>query len=312
MQIAIIGAGMAGLSAADVLTSAGHAVTLFDKGRGPGGRVSTRRMALPDGTDVQFDHGAQYFTARDAGFAAAVEGWAQAGIVARWPVAGADAWVGTPGMNAVIRAMAAAHDVHWATRIDALVADGAGWRLTAADEAPAFDAAVIAVPAEQVAALASPHLPHLAAAAEATPSAPCWTMMAAFPDRLAIPADTIRDAGAIGWAARNSAKPGRTGPEAWVVQGSPTWSAEHLEEDAPAIADALLDELAAHAESPLPPPLLLTAHRWRYARSGGHGGAAMWDADRRIGACGDWLIGPRIEAAWLSGRALANRIIDAG
>ncbi|MGC6400387.1 NAD(P)/FAD-dependent oxidoreductase [Sphingomonas sp. FW199] len=311
MRIAIIGAGMAGLSAADALMAAGHAVTLFDKGRGPGGRMSTRRMALPDGTDVQFDHGAQYFTARDAGFAAAVEGWAQAGVVARWPVAGADAWVGTPGMNAVIRAMAAAHDVHWATRIDALVADGAGWRLTGADEAPAFDAAVIAVPAEQVAALASPHLPHLAAAAEATRSDPCWTMMAAFPDRLAIDTDTLRDAGAIGWAARNSAKPGRTGPEAWVVQGSPAWSAEHLEEDAPAIADALLAELAAHAASPLPPPLLLTAHRWRYARSGGHGGAAMWDADRRIGACGDWLIGPRIEAAWLSGRALANRIIDA-
>ncbi|WP_448659068.1 NAD(P)/FAD-dependent oxidoreductase [Sphingomonas sp. CJ99] len=312
MRIAIIGAGMAGLSAADALAAAGHGVTLFDKGRGPGGRMSTRRMALPEGTEVQFDHGAQYFTARDTEFAATVEGWADAGVVARWPVAGDDAWVGTPGMNAVIRAMAAAHDVHWGARIDALVADGAGWRLTGASEARAFDTVVIAVPAEQVAALASPHLPELAAAAEATRSDPCWTMMAAFPERVAIEADTIRNAGAIGWAARNSAKPGRTGPETWVVQGSPTWSTEHLEADAPAIADALLAELAAHAASPLPQLKLLTAHRWRYARSGGHGATAIWDAEARIGACGDWLIGPRVEAAWRSGRALASRIIDAG
>ena len=61
MQFAIIGAGMAGIACADALQAAGHAVAVFDKGRGPGGRMSTRRMETPLGT-VAFDHGAQYFT----------------------------------------------------------------------------------------------------------------------------------------------------------------------------------------------------------------------------------------------------------
>ncbi|MGA8880775.1 MAG: FAD-dependent oxidoreductase, partial [Azonexus sp.] len=58
-HLALIGAGIAGLSCATALQQAGLKVSLFDKGRGPGGRMSTRR-----GDDWQCDHGAQYFTAR--------------------------------------------------------------------------------------------------------------------------------------------------------------------------------------------------------------------------------------------------------
>ena len=105
MRIGVIGAGIAGLSCAELLQSAGHAVRVFDKGRGAGGRMATRRVASPAG-DVAFDHGAQYFTTRDPRFAAAVTRWQQSGAVARWPIAGDDAWVGTPGMSAVVQALA--------------------------------------------------------------------------------------------------------------------------------------------------------------------------------------------------------------
>ncbi len=97
--VGIIGAGMAGLACATRLADAGFAVTAFDKGRGPGGRMATRRAEV-EGRTVRFDHGAQYFTARDPAFADQVTRWQADGIVARWPAAGDDAWVGTPGMNA--------------------------------------------------------------------------------------------------------------------------------------------------------------------------------------------------------------------
>lgn len=318
MRVGIVGAGMAGLACAERLAAKGAAVVLFDKGHGPGGRMSTRRMPTPLG-EAAFDHGAQYFTARDPGFAARVNAWEAAGVTARWPAAGHDAWVGTPGMNAPVRAMAARHDVRWGMRVDALVAGGT-WRMSgeagrvsgAEFDEDGFDAVVIAVPAEQVAALVHAHAPTMAAEASATRSEPCWTVMAAYAERLPVAADCHKSRDAIGWAARNSAKPGRGGPEAWVLQASPAWSRGHLEETPAEVQAALLRIFAAMVGTPLPEPVAAAAHRWRYARSGASGRDMMWDAERGIGACGDWLIGPRVESAWVSGTRLAEAIVSGG
>ncbi|KQN90093.1 hypothetical protein ASE95_15430 [Sphingomonas sp. Leaf231] len=119
MRIGIIGVGMAGLSCAQTLRHQGHNVIVFDKGRGPGGRMSTRRVGTPLG-EAAFDHGAQYLTVRDPAFLAQVDRWVRDGRVARWSRAGADDWVGTPAMNEPIRAIALDCDVHWNSAIDNL------------------------------------------------------------------------------------------------------------------------------------------------------------------------------------------------
>ena len=302
---------MAGLACGTRLAAAGHAVTLLDKGRGPGGRMATRR-AEGQGETFHFDHGAQYFTARDPRFAEQLREWEAAGIVAPWPAAGEGAYVGTPGMNAPIRAMADALDVHFGTRVEAIGRSGEGWRLDG-EGVPdtVFDTVLIAVPAEQVPALATPHAPDLAALAEATQSEPCWTLMAAF-DGMVEHSDTLRDAGAIGWAARNSAKPGRdSAHECWVIQGSPEWSAANLEITPDEAASALLDAFAQQGFA-VPPTRHRAAHRWRYARSGDADEGAWWDSGQGLGACGDWLAGPRVECAFLSGYALAEKVLEDG
>nr|WP_130587384.1 FAD-dependent oxidoreductase [Qipengyuania flava] len=308
MQIAIVGAGMAGLSCATRLAALGHEVALFDKGRGPGGRMATRRVEA-DGTTLSFDHGAQYFTARDPRFVEQVARWEREGVVARWDAAGEDAWVGTPAMNAPIKAMAGRHDVQFGTRIEQLLRDGDGWQLDG-EGAPdrRFDAVVVALPAEQAGPLLQQHASAMGDLADTTRSAPCWTVMAAFEQRLPSEQDTIRHHGAIGWAARNNAKPGRGSAECWVVQASPDWSRTHLEDEATAVETALLDQLADAISAPLPPRLAISAHRWRFARSGAAGEEALWDAQQRIGVCGDWLLGPRVEAAYLSGLILAETV----
>ena len=83
LPIAVIGAGLAGLSCAQALLRAGHTVHVFDKARGPSGRMSTRRAEDAHGP-WQCDHGAQYFTARDPAFRAEVARWQQAGVAAVW------------------------------------------------------------------------------------------------------------------------------------------------------------------------------------------------------------------------------------
>ena len=132
--------------------------------------------------------------------------------------------------------------------------------------------------------------------------------MAGFEAPLALVQDTLRQRGPIGWAARNNAKPGRASEECWVVQASPEWSCAHLEDNAETVAAALLAELAEANGGPLPRQLGATAHRWRFARSGTAGEEALWDAEQRIGVCGDWLIGPRVEAAYMSGLLLAEAV----
>ena len=309
MKVGIVGAGMSGLACAEALVRSGHEVALLDKGRGPGGRMSVRRMATPLG-EASFDHGAQYFTLRDPGFLARAEDWLARGCIAPWPAAGPDAYVGTPGMNAPIKQMAEAFSVQWSAKVTQLTQQGPGWliHLEAGDTVEA-DAVILALPAEQTAELTASLAPALSARAQATPAQPCWTVMAAFAERLPTDLDCWRgDEGeAIGWAARNSSKPGRTGPESWVLQASPGWSRQNLEvtqdEVLSILLGALWERLGATAT-----PIAQSAHRWRYARSGAEGSGAIWDSEKRLGLCGDWLIGPRVEAAWLSGTALAALI----
>lgn len=311
-RVAIIGAGLAGLACATRLGEDGVAVSLFDKARGPGGRMSVRRIETPSG-EAAFDHGAQYFTVRGASFRDQVTGWAADGVAAPWPAAGPEAWVGVPGMNAPVRALAAGRDVAWGTRVEGLARDGAGWRLhTTEGPGDRFDAVVVAVPAEQAAVLLRDHDPALTAAAAESVSQPCWTVMAAFDRRLDCLPDVLRDAGPLGWAARNGAKPGRGPVEAWVLQGSPDWSRDHLEDPAEAVSAALLAALAEAAGGPLPAPVAVSAHRWRYARSAPGAGAVLWSAATGLGCCGDWVNGPRVEAAWDSGVALAERMLAGG
>lgn len=313
MRISIIGAGLAGLACGAALAGAGHGVALFDKARGAGGRMSTRRTRTPQG-EVSFDHGAQYFTAHDPAFRAQVEAWSAAGLAAPWTAAGTGAFVGVPAMNAPARRMAAGLDVRLEQRVDALVRGPEGWHLRGGNiEAGPFDAALVALPAEQAAVLLQGVDASFAGCAADTPSAPCWTVMAAFAGRLPVEDDVLRDRGPVIWAARNSAKPGRSGPEAWVIQAGPDWSAGHLEEAPETVLATLLALFAQGAAVRLPVPLSAAAHRWRYSKSGAAGDGMLWNPARRLGVCGDWLLGPRVEAAWLSGTRLAAAVLaDAG
>ena len=308
MNIAIIGAGLSGLACADRLQMQGHRVQLFDKARGAGGRMSTRRISTEWG-EVSFDHGAQYFTVRDANFKTVVDQWQSSGAAAPWPVVGPDAWVGTPSMSAPIKWMATRHDVTWSIRVEAIQRQDNGWVLRG-EGAPhtCFDAVVIAVPAEQAAALLTPIQNDFATLAKATVSSPCWTLMLSFASPLQTRTITLCDDAIISWAACNSDKPARTGPQSWVIQASAAWSEKHLEDSPDAVQAMLMQRFAECLAVELPVPLIAATHRWRYALSGNAGCSALYSPGSQLGVCGDWFLGPRVECAWLSGQALGMMI----
>ena len=134
---------------AEELTPLGHAVLLFDKGRGPGGRLATRRIQTSTG-EAYFDHGAQFFTVRNDAFRRQVAAWTSEGVAAAWPSAGSDAYVGLPAMNAPVRFVAYGQSVQWKTLVTQIEEFGRRWRLVLDQgEAVDVDIAVVATPAEQ-------------------------------------------------------------------------------------------------------------------------------------------------------------------
>ncbi|MEQ8411308.1 MAG: FAD-dependent oxidoreductase [Erythrobacter sp.] len=311
-EILVIGAGMAGLACATRLAEAGRDVALIDKGRGPGGRMAARRAEI-DGETVRFDHGAQYFTARDPAFREAVAEWEKASAAARWPEAGEDAFVGTPGMNGPIKAMASEVPVHWSVRAERVMREDDLWRVETEAGTLTARTLLVAIPAEQTAALLADAAPDLAALAGEVVSEPCWAVMAGFAGRLGIDGDTFRGGGPIAWAARNSAKPGRTGAETWVIHAAPSRSRELLDVDKDEAAKRLLADFFAACRTTPQAPDHLAAHRWLYAMPASLAGdPARYDAAARIGVAGDWLHSPRVEGAFLSGRALAESVLARG
>lgn len=309
--IAIIGAGLAGLACSRTLAAHGGIVRLFDKGRGPGGRVATRRVEV-EGRGFTFDHGAQYFSAHGPMFRATLE----ATNARPWP--DESRRVGVPRMSAIPRALSEGMDLALLREVVGIEGGPGAWMLRhvagagrgdpqeAARQDGPFQAIALCIPAPQAAALLEGPAPHLRRVLELVKMAPCWTLMAAFDGRVALPDVNRLPGGPIAWAARDSAKPGRdAASECWVVQAGAEWSRAHLELRPQEIAPLLLAALGALAGGTLPPVLHLAAHRWRYARVETPLGApCLWDPHLGIGAAGDWCIGPRAESAAESGVAL--------
>lgn len=321
-HVAIIGAGLAGLTCATALEQAGVQVSVFDKSRSPAGRMSTGR-----GDGWQCDHGAQYFTARDPHFRAEVARWERAGAAAQWHAhvrrinadgtasdSGAtERFVGTPWMPAPALLLASALNVQTEVTISALQREGARWRLhveAAAPLAQLYDAVVLAVPSPQAATLLADVAPLQAALAAGSAMEACWAMMLQY----AAPLDlgfgaAFVNCGSLRWAARDSAKPGRAGCESWLLHASAQWSEAHIELDAEKVAAQLL---AAFVKLGAPAPEGYSIHRWRYASTAqARDEVCIWDVGLQLGLCGDWLNGGTVEAAWLSGRALAQCISTA-
>jgi predicted NAD/FAD-dependent oxidoreductase len=143
--------------------------------------------------------------------------------------------------------------------------------------------------------------------------APCWTAMIAFERRFDPGADALRwTSGPLSWAACDSSKPQRPrGPQSWVVHASPQWSRDHLDADAQEAALLLLREFRLALGTTPPHPTFMMAHRWRHALvEQALGLPCIVDEEIAAGACGDWCVAPRVEAAFESGRTLAHSLLS--
>lgn len=325
-RAAVIGAGLAGAAAARALAARGWTPILFDKGRGPGGRLSTRRAETPLG-EARFDHGAQFVTADGESFRTFLEDARAIGAAALWEgrvvsidrggnaeaLRAKQRWVGAPAMNALVKAALDGQDVQFGRRAKTVRGTPGAWTIVFEDgetEGP-FERVALTVPPEQLIdflARSDADFPALISEANEARIRPCWTVMTLSDQTADIGFDGAKLlGGALRWMARMGSRPGRTGPDGWVLQASPDWSEAFLEEDGDTVARLLAEE--AFIRFGLPQPVWTQAHRWRYAMvETAPGTPFKLDDSGTLGCAGDWRLGPRAECGWDSGEALGDAL----
>lgn len=322
VKIAILGAGAAGLTCGHQLRRAGVESVIFEKSRGLGGRMSTRRVTLDD-HELRFDHGAQFVRAKSELFASALENLDAHGTAHRWQpvsVTGAEQssvapdqrpfWVGHGGMKTMFSPYADGLDIRFETLVDSVTFDD-GPRVNGLP----FDAVISTIPAPQASALFC-GVDDFEERLRTVEVAPCWALLLAFEQPLSVPFDTWRHVNDdIGWLARNSSKPGAgasTGADCWVLHASPAWSRTHLELDKEAVAPRLLQAFKSAVGLPDATPIYAAAHRWRYSQTITPLGAPfLKNTDQTVFVGGDWALGGRVEAAFQSGKAMAEASLAA-
>ena len=302
MRVAVVGAGLAGLICGRALQARGAIVTVFDKGRQPGGRLATRQVGR-----YAFNHGAP---------------WLHEPMDELAPLRWGGGWVG-PGSMAGLAAKLAGGLVQSGRHVAFLTHAAAGWTVLHRDarqtapgavgaegvSAGPFDAVVLAIPAPQARGLLSAiggNGEFLAGALHAVTMLPCLTLMAGF-DRPA--PQNQPDPFELGTLVHCSNRPGREPiPDCWTAHGTAGWSMLHLDD----ATDRPLATMQGWLRGPADQsglPSYAALHRWRYARTGSPLGQPCLVGPNRLVLCGDWCLGSTTSDAIRSGQAAAAALI---
>ena len=335
-QAVVIGAGLAGIAAAQTLRSRGHDVRILERAGGYGGRLSTRRVE-----SGAVDCGAPFFTMRDPQFQSVLGPLVDAGQIVPWadrlhrwdgarltadPLTAVERrWAAPEGMESLATRLAAEVPVALGVEVRSLSPLGRGWRVHSwevTQGSPRTDDAdvlVVAVPAPRALELlgSAPDLIDRAITEELgrVRFDRCLVVLAGYgaearPQWRAI-ASTAEP---LQWIGLESSK--RAASEVLIAaHATGAWSAEHWDDPHADVATSLLHAASLAGGPFLAGPRWFQVERWRHAKPTvlATARALLSEHDHRpVVFCGDWCLAPRVESAWLSGAAAAERLVFAG
>lgn len=318
-NILIIGAGLAGLSAANDLQRSGYKVLVVDKGRGLGGRLAGRRIG-----NATFDHGAQFMTTRHSRFVEEVNRWVDAGVAEQWyaSVPGQPnshiRYRGVPTMTAIAKNMAEGMNILRAARVTHVAQSDKIW-IASLDNGTTIsaDALLITSPVPQtIELLATGNIQLPKDKCDRLNNIvyeSCIAVMAVLdsPSKIPPPGALMLADGPIAWIGDNQQK-GVSSIPAVTIHSNGEFSAKNFENDHQTVAQQLLA---------LAQPLIGAKviehqiHGWRYSKP------LVMDEHRYMLAsegtrlpplvfAGDAFAGPRVEGAVLSGWAAAEALVN--
>ena len=321
-KIAVIGAGLAGSVLTEQLINAGFTVSVLDKSRGTGGRISSCRLG-----NYSADLGAPYLSAQSLQFSAWLK--AQPEIIS-WHPSSADfsgdhsesieAFIGIPRLSALTRRLIEGAEFmaqHHVSTISPLTGRGPK-KINLTDASGHsignFDAAVVATPSRQAADLLKAFPEQVEATQQAFPRVR-WVTLIEVAREYSVPAAYIHGQhSCLARIVNDSAKPGRatdTESDVWFIEATEAWSQQQIEADAGRVGEQLKSAFFDLIKA-APPVISQRTHRWLYARhiSSSTSADYLWYPDSCVGLCGDWFSTGNAEGAWRSGTQLAVQIIN--
>ena len=332
-DVAVIGAGISGLSAAQQLRQAGYSVVVVEKSRGVGGRAATRRL---HGTRA--DHGLRYLEASGEILPRLVEILCDRKILQFWTDAVYELkpnspvripqYVAPDGMSAVAKFLATDLDIRLNQRVQAITPTSENsWQLSfeittndLPEESLIASAVIVAIPAPQALMILEPFaqasLPlTFLDTLRGIEFDPCITVMAGYPDScqmnepwksVVFPEDSDLD-----WVGFDSSKRLDSQTPVFVIHSSAKFAKLHLDtEDLQLTGKHLLSYAAEYLMPWLNTPEWVQVHRWRYAFPNRPLQQPYLDAGTSspLVCCGDWCGGNLVESAFNSGLAAAEQV----
>jgi renalase len=326
LDFAVIGAGIAGLTAASEISRRGYKLAVFEKARGTGGRLSSKRVANADGKFMAFDLGCVSLTGATESFSQQLKDWHLKGVIEPWCNDDQELthYVAVPRNSALTRYLSKNLACHFSTQVSSIKHIDNIWHLFTQDDDGErllikSRNVIIATPSPQAFNLlpAGSHLKHELEKVEVGAQ---WVMGLELDNTLSSAHPILYPNSDIIFSiSQESRKPKRRdnlahgdhvyGSTILQIQATSDWTRQHLELTHEQVSSALLGELEHHIQ---PPIGIINAyvHRWLYScvvagvdTTSGY----LWDEDG-LGLIGDYLSNNAygVESAWLSGKQLAD------
>lgn len=338
LDVAIVGAGMAGISCAQKLWRAGYRVAIAEKSRGLGGRLAKRRLAQASAGPSHGDHGVRYLSPKGQMFEQLMAAAAAAAVVQPWPqqlyhwtpqqglmaqASGALRYASAQGITALAKYLAQGLTIHCNQRVVELCPTAWGWQIKA-EQGLRLQARqlVLAIPAPQAIALVAPLGqvdPACLAQLRSVQFSRCLAAIALYPAAAqgrasALPWQGIHclEHPSLAWIGLDSSKRPQPRQPVVIVQSNAALGTAQFEApELQRVGRQLLADAAQLTDQPwLTQPELLQVHRWGYAFAQKPLAQpfVVAHSPRLLYFAGDWCGGDRVENAVLSGLAVAEQL----
>lgn len=315
-----LGAGLSGVTLAKTVSSKAK-VLLIDKARGPGGRMSTRRINLGE-KEYRFDHGAQFLTARSKDFQDLIAPYVHSGSVKPWhssiPHEGfesekpSERFCGSSGMNQLVKDLASHLDKKFSWHCSEILFEDSVWILkSVTGETLRAKNLALTCPTPQARKLLEKLEISLKPLSKIEYT-PCWAVLLAssFPFQLPPPhARWMNKDSGIDWVCDNQKK-GISQHPSLSIHLSEKKSIEMLEAE----PEQVIEFAKSQCQKFLPQSLLHeSAHRWLYSRSKNVAfdpPFLFYDSPGPLVIAGDAFGGGRVEGAALSGLRAGEKLLE--